>query len=90
MRITSRRKLRGEETAPGLWMKVQVAEHKRKGDQRITALLCLGSNHSNRKPCPGKQQTVHTCKDAVHVHSHAHQRAALREERTRISSTSVT
>lgn len=44
-----------EEKAPGLWVKVQVARQKRNRDQRIGAPLCPGSNHSYRKPCPGKQ-----------------------------------
>lgn len=29
----------------------------------------LGSDRSNRKPCPGKQRPAHTCTDTVHTHT---------------------
>lgn len=54
----SRRKARWEVTAPGLWVKVQVAKPNRNRDQKIFATLCLGSNHSNRKPCPALESSV--------------------------------
>lgn len=90
MRRQAERKARGEETAPGLWVKVQVAKPKRNRDQRISALLCLGSNHSNRKPCPALASSEQQCTHAktlhirtyarTHAHTHTgHQNALLRQ-----------
>lgn len=63
--------MRGEEMAPGLWVKVQVAKLKRNRDQRIFAPLCLGSNHRNRKPCPALAETLYR---RAHTHTHARAR----------------
>lgn len=71
------RKMRGEEMAPGLWVKVQVAKLKRNRDQRIFALLCLGSNHRNRKPCPALASSEQ-CTQAETLYRRAHTRTYAR------------
>lgn len=53
------------------WIKVKEAELKTEVESK-RSLLCSSNNHSNRKPCPGKLKTAHTCKDMVHMPKLAH------------------